>query len=85
MKRKIFALVLLLCMLLPLGQALALVDQSQWESFMQEELQNVVTMVAQSGKAPVTRPFIGDYDVNKDAFIDKTEVKNIQKFLDSRE
>lgn len=57
------------------------VDMQKWESFVKSELQGVVQQVDKTGKAPVTRPLVADYDTNKDNFIDATEVKAIKAYL----
>ncbi len=56
-------------------------DQEKWNAFVKSELQSVADQVDKSGKAPVGRPLVGDYDTNKDNFIDTTEVKAIKAYL----
>lgn len=56
-------------------------DQKKWEAFVRSELQSVANQVDKSGKAPVGRPLVGDYDTNKDGSIDVTEVKAIKAYL----
>ena len=57
------------------------IDQEKWKAFVKSELQGVSDEVAKSGKAPVARPLVADYDTNKDNFIDATEVKAINIYL----
>lgn len=57
------------------------IDMQKWESFVRSELQSVVQQVDKTGKAPVGRPLVGEYDTNKDNFIDAKEVKAIKAYL----
>lgn len=57
------------------------IDMQKWESFVRSELQSVAQQVDKTGKAPVGRPLVGEYDTNKDNFIDAKEVKAIKAYL----
>ena len=59
----------------------SMVDSESYDRFVRSELKVVVDKVLREDKCPVSRPFVADYDQNKDGFIDKTEVKAIQDFL----
>ena len=59
----------------------AAIDMDKWESFVRIELQSVAQQVDKTGKAPVGRPLVGEYDTNKDNFIDAKEVKAIKAYL----
>ena len=57
------------------------IDHEKWDEFVRTELKSISDEVASKGKAGVTRPFVGDYDTNKDGFIDTEEVVAVNKFL----
>ena len=57
------------------------IDMQKWESFVRSELQSVAQQVDKTGKAPVSRPLVKDYDTNKDNFIDTREVLAIKAYL----
>lgn len=57
------------------------IDMQKWESFVRSELQSVAQQVDKTGKAPVSRPLVKDYDTNKDNFIDTREVQAIKAYL----
>ena len=70
-------------MMLTLPALASLVDPEKFEQFKQSQLQAVVDEVLKNGKSAVTVPIAGDYDANKDGYIDTKEVKAIEDYLAS--